>query len=92
MDTLSSSWRRIELDDTLRRIQNIVDAYPQEGWTLGEAKAVLAVLSGMVRVGQGDGAVCVTVTITSPSGGPDVEVSTRLPNPPAELDQLADHQ
>jgi hypothetical protein len=85
----SAEMDRIELDDMLRRIRNIVDAYPQGSWRLDEAKAVLAALSGMVRVRQGDGALCVTVTVASQSGGPDIEVSTRLENPAVELDRHA---
>ena len=78
-----------QLRDAHRRIENINRLYPSAGWTLDETKAVLAMLSGMVRVRQGDGALCVTVTITSPSGGPDIETSTRLPNPAVELELAA---
>jgi hypothetical protein len=70
-----------QLRDTQRRIDNILDAYPLDDWTPDEARAMLAALSGMVRVPQGDGVVGVTVTITSQSGGPDIEVSTHLPRP-----------
>lgn len=81
--------REYALRDTHRRIRNIEDAYPRDSWTLDEARAVHAALSGIVRARQGCGGVCVTVMIASQSGGPDLEVSTRLENPAVELDRHA---
>ena len=74
--------RAYQLRDTLRRIENILRVYPTAEWTLDEAHAVLSALSGIVCVRQGAfTGLRVTVTITSPSGGPDIDVSTRLPRP-----------
>lgn len=62
--------RQYELDDTNRRIRNILKLHPQDDWTLDEARAVLATLSGIVRVRQGSGDVGlrVAVSLTEPSG------------------------
>ncbi|MDT5187492.1 MAG: hypothetical protein QOI29_5650 [Mycobacterium sp.] len=61
---------RYRLNDANRRIRNILNLYPQDDWTLKEAKAVLATLSGIARVRQGDSDVAlrVAVTLTKPSG------------------------
>lgn len=53
-----------ELDDINRRIRNIADSHPQDSWSLDEAKAVLATLSGIVRVRQGDGDVGLRVVVS----------------------------
>jgi hypothetical protein len=68
-----------QLRDTHRRIENIIRVCPAAEWTLEEARAVLATLSGIVRVRQGDGELHVAVTITQQSGN-HIEASTRVPH------------
>jgi hypothetical protein len=58
-----------QLADIHRRIANIRAAYPADEQTLDEAKAVLATLSAIVRVRQGDGSLRVAVTIAYPNLG-----------------------
>jgi hypothetical protein len=67
---MQDAMRRYELNDTNRRIRNILDAYPQDDWELDEARAMLATLSGIVRVrqGRGDVGLRVSVALTKPTG------------------------
>lgn len=61
--------QRHELDDVLRRIDNIEAAHPRDTWTLEEATAFYATYAGMVRVrqGAGDVALRVSVSLVEPS-------------------------
>lgn len=61
---------KYELDDTNRRIDNILAAYPRADWSLEESRAMLAALNGIVRVRQGGGDVGlrVSVSLTEASG------------------------
>lgn len=82
-----------ELADTLRRIRNIAAVCPPEGWTLTEAKAVLAVLSGIVRTRQGFGDVGlrVDVSLRKPSGQlADQLVVWEVPGRSDHLDNAGD--
>ena len=52
-----------QIKDTQRRISNILDSHPRDSWTLEESQAVLAALSGIVRVRQGAGDVGLRVSV-----------------------------
>jgi hypothetical protein len=41
------------IEDTRRRIRNILDVYPAAGWSPGEAQEVLKALARIVRSRQG---------------------------------------
>ena len=41
-----------ELDDTHRRIRNLLDACPATSWSLEESAVVLEALAGIVRARQ----------------------------------------
>jgi hypothetical protein len=52
---MSSSGDDIHRRDIHRRIRNILDVCPASSWSLEESRAVLGVLSCIVRVRQTDG-------------------------------------
>ncbi len=49
--------QQYQIDDTHRRIRNILKCCPATEWTLEESQAVLAVLAGILRARQSGGEV-----------------------------------